>query len=159
MWPGEFPNEATRAFNRAIEAGMTSLRSLVIGSVGSFRDCWMFQGSIAKRIGCSIRTVQRALRQGRELGLIECHRSKPKEKAPGIGRTLPCGWSHRWLIGWGRSNDAVKKLVNVARAQRIVSGAFRNRPKTPEKPATHRRWSAEEIEAELARRQGQPPPN
>ena len=160
FWPGRFSDEANRAFNRAIQSGMTSLRSLVIGSVGSFRDCWMFQRTLAKNLGCSLRTVQRALREGRQLGLIECHRAKAKEKAPEIGKTLPCGWSHRWVVGWGRAKETVEKLVNVARAKALVPGLFRKKPKKAEESATpHRRWTAEEIEAELARRQGQPPPN
>lgn len=160
LWPGRFGDEGNRAFNRAIESGMTSLRSLVIGCIGSFRDCWMFQRSIAKLLGCSVRTVQRALAEGRSLGLIECHRAKPREKAPEIGKPLPCGWSHRWAVGWGRAKEAVAKLVNVARAKSLVPGMFRAKPKKTEQSATpQRRWTAEEIEAELARRQGQPPPN
>lgn len=161
LWPGPYASEAHAAFRRATEAGMTTTRSLVVGCVASFRDCWAFQSKIAARLSCSVRTVQRALRQARELGLIECHRSKRNEKAPGLDTVVPCGWSHRWAIGWGLAKEAAAAAVNVARAMRLVPALFvsKKRRKPAEPPPRPKRWTVEEIEAELARRQSQAPPD
>jgi len=158
LWPGPYGQEAVRAFHRAIEGGMTGLRSLVVGSVASFRDCWMFQRELAKRLGCSVRTVQRGLREARQLGLIECHRSKQHEKAPGLDKEVPCGWSHRWAIGWGLANEKVALAVNVARAKMAIPGLFRRSRKVKQPESRPRRWTADEIETELARRQTPRPP-
>lgn len=160
LWPGPHTQEAVKAFHRAIESGMVSLRALVVGCVASFRDCWAFQSQIAKRCGCSVRTVQRALRQARELGLIECHRSKRNENAPGLGKPVPCGWSHRWAVGWGLVGDAVKQAINIARAKMTIPGVFRRIKKRKPTPEPRpKRWTVEEIDAELARRQAQRPPD
>lgn len=158
LWPGPYGQEAVRAFHRATEAGMNTLRSLVVGSVGSFRDCWMFQRELAKRLGCSARTVQRALRQARDLGLVQCHRSKPQEKAPVLGKIVDCGWSHRWAVGWGVAAEAAKCAVSVARMARIIPGAFGHRRKAVPERAPQR-WTAEQINAELARRSAIEPPD
>jgi DNA-binding Lrp family transcriptional regulator len=157
LWPGPFGQEAARAFHRATASGMNTLRSLVVGSVASFRDCWMFQREMARRLGCSVRTVQRGLRQARDLGLIECHRAKPNEKAPGLGRVVECGWSHRWAIGWGKATELAKVAVNVARIAKTIPRALR---RTKTKPVeVPRRWTPEQIEAELARRLAMRPPD
>jgi DNA-binding Lrp family transcriptional regulator len=158
LWPGPYGQEAVRAFRRAIEGGMTGLRSLVVGSVASFRDCWMFQRELAKRLGCSVRTVQRGLREARQLGLIECHRSKQHEKAPGLDKEVPCGWSHRWAVGWGLANEKVALAVNVARAKMAIPGLFRRSRKVKQPESRPKRWTADEIETELARRQTPRPP-
>jgi DNA-binding Lrp family transcriptional regulator len=117
----------------------------------------MFQRQIAQKVGCSLRTVQRALKQARELGLIICHRSKPNEKAPGLGKVVECGWSHRWAVGWGEAVEAARVAVNVARAKVALPGAFGSRRKPPPHPAPRKRWTVEEIDAELARRSQAPP--
>jgi DNA-binding transcriptional MocR family regulator len=155
LWPGPHRAEAVKAFHRAIDGGMTSLRSLVVGCVASFRDCWMFQRQIAQRLGCSLRTVQRALAQARELGLIECHRAKTSENAPGLGRPVPCGWSHRWAIGWGMAASAAQAAISIARTK-LLGRFLRRPPKASAVP--HRSWTADEIEAELARRASRAPP-
>ena len=160
LWPGPHGQEAVKAFHRATDAGMNSLRALVVGCVASFRDCWMFQRQIAQRLNCSLRTVQRALRQARQLGLVECHRSKRHENAPGLGKPVECGWSHRWAVGWGLVGDAVKQAVNIARAKMTIPGVFRRIKKRKPTPEPRpKRWTVEEIDAELARRQAQRPPD
>lgn len=160
LWPGPFGQEAVRAFHRATDAGMSTLRALVVGCVGSFKDCWMFQRQLAQRLGCSRRTIQRALRQARQLGLIECHRSKRNERPPGVAKPVECGFSHRWAIGWGRALEAAKVAVKVARVAVTIPGAFRRNRKRQKATQgnTKRRWTASEIEAELARRRGPAPP-
>lgn len=158
MWPGPYRHEAVLAFRRAVTSGMTPLRGLVVGCVASYRDCWMFQSRIAQMLGCSVRTVQRALRQARDLGLIRCHRSKRNERAPGLGEVVPCGWSHRWAVGWGMGTQAAALAVQVARVTRLVPGMFRRRRRPSPPEAVARRWTAEEIDDELARRRAQGPP-
>lgn len=157
LWPGPYTSEAVLAFRRAHGQGMNSLRSLVVGCVASFKDCWMFQRKLAERLGCSLRTVQRALHQARELGLVETHRSKLGEHAPGLDQPVPCGWSHRWAIGWGQAVAVARVAVDVARVTRLTAVFGRRRSRTAE-PAARRSWTAEEIDAELARRRSQAPP-
>jgi|WetSurMetagenome_2_1015567.scaffolds.fasta_scaffold570715_1 DNA-binding transcriptional regulator LsrR (DeoR family) len=157
LWPGPYAGEAVKAFHRAIESDMGSLRALVIGCVGSFRDCWVFQRQIADRLGCSVRTVQRALRQARDLGLIECHRAHKNENAPGLQKPIPCGWSHRWVIGWGLVGEAVSRAINLARLNRMAPKAFRA-PKRTREPVP-KRWTASEIEEALRRRYSERPPD
>lgn len=156
LWPGPYSQEAVLAFRRASGQGMNPLRSLVVGCVASFKDCWMFQRKLAERLGCSLRTVQRALHQARDLGLVETHRSKPNEKAPGLDQPVPCGWSHRWAIGWGQAVAVAKVAVDVARVTRLTSVFGRRRTADPP-PAPRRSWTAEEIDEELARRSQGPP--
>lgn len=131
LWLGPHHGEARAAYTRARRAGLTSLRALVVGSVASFKDCWAFRSKLASQVGCSVRTVQRALTQAREEGLIGVARSKCDivngkkvfEKAPILNKPVPCGWSHRWTIGWGKAGAAVKQAVEAARARFIVRAA------------------------------------
>ena len=53
---GPAAHEARSAYFRARQAGMNSLRSLVVSFVASFKDCWAFRRQIAQIIGCSVRT-------------------------------------------------------------------------------------------------------
>jgi hypothetical protein len=139
---------------------MTPVRALVVGNVGSFRDCWTFRRRIAEKVGCSVRTVARALAQATSLGLIGVARAKPNEKAPGIGRVVPCGWSHRWAIGWGRAGAAVKRAIETARARFTLRRASRPMPREGcapkarhcggKAPQLGRTWTAAELDAELA---------
>lgn len=177
LWLGPVHTEARSAFQRARDAGLSPLRALVIGTIASFRDCWAFRSKIAEHIGCSTRTVQRAITQAKSEGLIGVARAKQDEKPPNWHSVVPCGWSHRWTIGWGKAGPAAEQAVQAARARWIVrmsveamkpapapaeasSAAPRPaaRPVRPE--IQRRRWTAAELEAELERleRQKQPPP-
>lgn len=152
LWPGPLQREGVEAFRAGIEARMSTARSLVLGVVGSFRDCWVFQRRIAEICGCSIRTVQRALHQARELALIECHRAKPNETPPGLerGTRIPCGWSHRWIVGRGLSEPlrlAARAVTQSART--LVQKVKRT---SSRRQTSARTWTAAEIDAELARR-------
>lgn len=160
LWPGPDAYEANLAFNRVILAGLGPTRALVAGCVASFRDCWMFQAEIGRFIGKSLRTVQRCLRELANFGFIERHRSKKREVPPGAKGALPCGWSHRWAVGKGLAKAACEAAINVARVLKLIPGAFsRKRRKPAEPPPRPRRWTVEEIEAELARTHGQAPPD
>lgn len=146
---------------------MSSLRALVLGQVGSFRDCWSFRRTLADKVGCSVRTVARALKQGKELGLIDVHRAKKNEVPSGAEGPIPCGWSHRYTVGWGKIGKMVQQAIELARATRIVkqaaraaareskSGPARESPKasTAARPRTEyqrRGWTAQQLDAELA---------
>lgn len=120
LWLGPVPTEARAAYDRARSAGLTPTRALVVGTIASFKDCWAFRSRIAKRIGCSVRTVQRAITQARSEGLIGVARAKKGECPPNWKKPVECGWSHRWTIGWGKAHTAVKAAVEAARARWLV---------------------------------------
>ncbi len=176
LWIGPVHTEARSAYQRAREAGLSPLRALVIGSVASFKECWTFRKKLAEKAGCSVRTVQRALTQAREEGLIGVARAKKNEVPPNWPHgPVTCGWSHRWVIGWGKAGEAVKDAVHAAKARWLVKHATPARvPTAPPVPseriqgrATTRRsrpeyqrrtWTAEELDAELERL-AKPPPS
>lgn len=160
LWPGPDQYEANLAFQRVISAGLGPTRALVAGYIASFRDCWTFQAKIGQFINRSIRTVQRCLVDLSKFGFIERHRSKKREIPPGATAPLPCGWSHRWAVGKGLAKEACQRAINLARAIKLLPGAFtRKRRKPSDPPARPRRWTVEEIEAEMAKRQSQAPPD
>jgi hypothetical protein len=153
---------------------MTALRAHVIGNIASYRDCWAFRRKLAAQVGCSIRTVQRAITEAASKGLIGVARCKRGERPPGLDSEVPCGWSHRWIVGWGQVGAAVKHAVDAARSRWIVrrsaascspkvvecAGAG-NAPTSRPRPEarTPRKWTAAELDQELARIiKAKPPP-
>lgn len=180
MWLGPFAAEALEAFHRALEQGLTTSRALVVGQVASFQDCWAFRSRIAERLGISSRTVQRALTEAQDLGLIGKARAKKGEVPPGLTNEVHCGWSHRWTIGWGQAADRARAAIAQARMVRLakkllaapIPKAEVERRAAAQVKAeqvsrerwttTPRRWTAEELDAELARRdalRSQAPPD
>lgn len=169
LWLGPQPAEARAAYQRARESGMTALRALVVGNIASHRDCWAFRKRLADKAGCSVRTVQRAITQAARLGLIGVARARRGEKPPGLETEVPCGWSHRWTIGWGRAGAAVKRAIDAARARWMVRHAAPSSASSscPTKScdgrgrdaAPARTWTAAELDAELERlASGEGPP-
>lgn len=161
---GPNPHEARSAYIRARRAGMNSLRALVVSFCASFKDCWAFRRKIAEIIGCSVRTVQRALTQAQDLGLLRCARAKKGEAPPGAKRPIDCGFSHRWIMGWGEAGkNAAKRIaaaIERARMRRVLSvvgdkpqAKTRRNPMEPkpQTPNQRRQWTVEELDAELAR--------
>lgn len=177
LWLGPFAHEAVAAFNRALEHGLSHGRALVVGQVASFQDCWTFRRSIAKRLQISVRTVQRALTEAQDLGLIGKARAKRGEIAPGLQTPIECGWSHRWTVGWGQAAERARAAIAQARLSRLVRKMMAQPAPPPSKReaqaraehqvkaeqasrdrwAPPRRWTAEELDAELARRDAAPP--
>jgi len=171
LWLGPVHVEARSAYQRARSAGLSPLRSLVIGTVASFRDCWAFRRKIAAHLGCSVRTVQRALTHGEREGLIGKARAKLAEKPPNMDQPIPCGWSHRWTIGWGQAGKLVQQAVDAAKARWIVRHVSQPVvvPKVasaldlgaPRQRTEHQRrgWTAEQLDAKLAEleREHKPP--
>lgn len=165
-WPGPASVEARAAYERARNTGLSAARALVLGCIASFKDGWLFRKNLADHTGLSVRTVQRAITQGKETGLIGVGRAKKDEIPPGLDRPVPCGWSHRWTIGWGQAYEQAKAAVAQCRLARLVKAAARGEAKpTPkaaesapcgplqgprqERPA--RQWTASDIDAELER--------
>lgn len=159
LWLGPVHTEARAAYQRAREAGLSTMRALVIGSVASFKECWAFRRKLAAKVGCSVRTVQRALTQARSEGLIGVARAKKGETPPNWAHgPVDCGWSHRWTIGWGAAATVVRDQVHAAKARWLIKHALG--PKVPGKAAAapivgstmdpkRRKWTAEELDAEL----------
>ncbi len=148
--------EARAAEQRAREAGLTVLRSRVVGHIASFRDGWIFRRRLAELLKCSIRTVQRAITQAREEGLIGVARAKLGEKPQGAAGTFACGWSHRWVIGRGLAVAgalaavAAAKLAAVARRAAKPSAPQQRRAPAGQRRPPARRWTADEIDQALA---------
>lgn len=165
-WLGPVHSEARAGFRRAREAGLSPMRALVIGHVASFKECWTFRKNIAVKVGCSIRTVQRALTQAKAEGLIGTARAKKDDIPPKWEHgPIPCGWSHRWVVGWGKAGKMVADAVHAAKARWLVKHAA---PQRVPRPATEigaprtykptarpeyqrRSWTAAELDAELDR--------
>lgn len=149
--------EARHAEQRAREAGLSVVRAKVVGNVASTKDLWAFRSSIAKQVGCSIRTVARALKQAVEEGLIRVHRGKRDEVPPAAKAPIPCGWSHRWFVARGLAVAAAVAAIAAAKlaavARQAVSPQKHLRPPAPR--SEHRRWTAAELDAELL---ATPPP-
>lgn len=136
---------------------MSPLRALAFAQIASFREGWVFRKRIAKKIGGSVRTVGRAIRQAKDLGLLGTARAKKHEIPPGLDKPLVCGWSHRWIIGWGKAGQAVAAAVNQARARRLAKLTAKG--VRPVAQPRRRRWTAEELERELElRARSMPPP-
>lgn len=128
---------------------MSPTRALVVGQIASFRDCWQFRRSLARVVGASVRTVQRAISEAKSLGLIGVARAKKNEIPSGRKGPLDCGWSHRWTIGWGKAGEAVGRAVAAARL-RFIS-RFGLKPPAAERPRANA-VGAEQASAELERR-------
>jgi RNase P protein component len=150
-WPGPFASEARCAYERARNAGISAARSLVLGCIASFKQGWVFRRTLAKHTGVSVRTVQRAITQGKNEGLLGTARAKANEIPPGLTQPVKCGWSHRWIVGWGQAVEMAKAAVERARLKRMTRAVCQPSSGVPrKKPA--RTWTADEIDAELARR-------
>jgi hypothetical protein len=155
-WPGPKTIEARAAYERARNSGLSVARSVVIGCIASFQDGWIFRKTLAKHIGICVRTVQRAITQGKEEGLIGVGRAKQNEIPPGASEPFACGWSHRWTIGWGEAYEAAKAAVARTRLARMAKKLVRTAPgSNPQQPApqerSQRQWTASELDAELER--------
>jgi hypothetical protein len=65
------------------------------------RKFWTFQSTLAKFTGFCVRTIQRAFRQAKKLGILFSKRIKRGETAPGGRGPLTCGAALRTIVGWG----------------------------------------------------------
>lgn len=178
LWHGPDVAEGAAAYTRAIDAGFSELKARVYGSIASWKDCWTLQSTLAKFHRCSVRTVQRAARDARELGYLRCAWCKKGETPPGASGPMPFKWCHRWVPGRGLAGAALEKAVSKARALWAITKAGKGqtfnapqsskpRPK-PRKPPPHltreqrARWIDEQIATEpeplrLDEREPKPP--
>lgn len=147
-------------YARARNAGMSIARATVAAFVASFKDCWAFRRRIASTLGLSVRTVQRALTQAADLGLLRTARAKKGEVPTGARGPIDCGFSHRWTIGWGiagkRAGEKIRNAIEAARMRRVlrvVTPATKARVVAPKPPTQYQRRipTLEELDAELAR--------
>lgn len=174
MWLGPVHSEARSGYERARNAGLSPMRALVVGSIASFKECWAFRRTLARHVGCSVRTVQRAMTQAKAEGLLGTARAKKTEVPPNWAHgPVTCGWSHRWIIGWGKAGEAVKDAVAAAKARWMVKVAAPVKMTTgptvspkgatykpPPTPNQRRSWTAAELDEELAKLEAlkKPPP-
>ena len=112
-WIGPLSAQADEAFRRARMHGLSYARACVVGQIASFKDGWAFRQTLAGAVGVCVRTVQRAITQAKEAGMMRTARSKPGERAPGVQGPLPCGFSHRWLLA--PAQEAVAAASHLAR--------------------------------------------
>jgi Homeodomain-like domain len=169
IFGGKFRESGRQGYAFAVAEGFRGFGPAVYGELMSYgRDPWVFQGSIATALGCSVRTVQRWLAAFRELGLLECWRGKKGETPPGASGPIKCGWSHRSLTAWHHAGEAFRRAVAAKAAKRAERLEARRNG-----PARFQGMTAEEIDAFAAlgsveaiiaskayrdRQRGRPPP-
>lgn len=150
LFGGPFKNDAKKAHQLGISEGWRGYGPAIYGELVSHgKDPWIFQSSIAKAVGCCVRTVQRWLRLFRDEGLLKCHRAKKGEIPKGREHPVSCGWSHRIVAMWEAIGPRFEKLREEWRQKRAEKQAARN--------AGRRRYTADEIDRELAKRYGEKP--
>lgn len=153
---GPYRREAESMYVRARQAGMSVARATVAAFVSSFKDCWAFRKQIARVIGVSVRTVQRALTEASDLGLLRTARAKKGETPPGAKGPIDCGFSHRWTMGWGeagkKAGAKIRAAIEKAKTRRLLSRAApATRTLSRPEPKRRRILTVEELDAELAR--------
>lgn len=100
--PGPFRSEAFAIHAHCLAQGMSPKRAYAIACAASIgRVCWTFQSSLAKFTSYSVRTIQRAMRQARRLGVLISRRLRRGEQPPGARKPISCGGALRRFIGWG----------------------------------------------------------
>ena len=154
--------EARAAEQRAQLAGLSALRAKVIGHIASFSDGWVFRKKLAELVRCSVRTVQRAITQGRDEGLIGVARAKPGEIPKGAKQAFSCGWSHRWTVGKGKAYAQAMAAIAEAKAKALLRAAVKPlrdkvRPTQVGRLTDEQRLELERIDADSRARE-QPPP-
>lgn len=103
--PGPFRSEAMAILEHCKAAGMSWMRAYAVACLASVAEkgiCWKFQSSVAKFTGYSVRTVQRAVRQAKALGVLVSRRLRRGERPPGARQPITCGGALRRFIAWGK---------------------------------------------------------
>lgn len=101
--PGPFRREAMAILEHCKDAGMSWKRAYAIACFASIGQiCWQFQSSVHKFTGYSVRTIQRAVRQAKELGVLVSRRLRRGERPPGAHKPITCGGALRRFIAWGK---------------------------------------------------------
>jgi len=149
VFGGAFQREAKEGYAFAVSEGFRGFGPLVYAELMSWgKDAWLFQSTIARKLGCSVRTVQRWLHEFREIGLLRCFRAKKGEVPPGVKHPISCGFSHRVLTAWHSAGSRFRELCEEIKAKREARRVARSRCQG---------MSAEQIDRELHRRYGPAP--
>lgn len=149
IFGGAFKREAREGYAYAVSEGFRGFGPLVYAELMSWgKDAWLFQSTIARKLGCSVRTVQRWLHEFREIGLLRCFRGKKGEIPPGVKAPISCGFSHRVLTAWHAAGSRFRELCEEIKAKREARRVARSRCQG---------MSAEQIDRELLRRFGPAP--
>jgi RNase P protein component len=161
IFGGKFRQSGREGYAFAVAEGFRGFGPAIYGELMSYgRDPWIFQSSIARNLGCSVRTVQRWLATFRALGLLECWRAKPREIPPGLKHPLWCGFSHRSMTAWhaaGAAFRAAVERIQAKREARILARAGTRNARNRAFVAIVKEMQAAgatpaEIDAELSRR-------
>jgi len=100
--PGPFRREALAVAEHCVAQGMSWKRAYALACLASQgRISWMFQSTAAKFAGISVRTIQRAVRQAKKLGVLVSRRLRRGEQPHGARKPISCGGALRRFIGWG----------------------------------------------------------
>ena len=82
---------------------MSAKRAYAVACAASLGQvCWTFQSTIARFTGLSVRTVQRAIRQAKRIGVLISRRLRRGERPPGARQPITCGGALRRFIAWGK---------------------------------------------------------
>lgn len=100
--PGAYRVEASLIHAFCLERGMSWQRAYIMACASSYgRICWTFQSKLASFTGYSVRTIQRAMRQAKKLGVIRSRRLRRGERPPGATQPITCGGALRKFVAWG----------------------------------------------------------
>jgi hypothetical protein len=121
--PGVHRREALFVFRFALGQGMSWKRARVLSCAASFGEkFWGFQRKLALYVGCSLRTVQRAMNEAKTLGIIYSRRSKQGEIPPGMAKPFKCGFAMRTFTAWGLRST---RRIGAVCARYAMSDAYR----------------------------------
>lgn len=180
LFPGPSGELAVCAVQSALTAGCSGNASLLYGSIVSFNGApfWILRENLGKLYGVSKRTITRYFRELVDAQLIVNKPAPLKTIPPGCKSPLPYRPWYKWAIGLVQMRETVRAGSKEAyqrwltkleeqrkeRATRFKLGAILGSivsrkpvtasPKAPGSCAEEtspRRWSSEEIDAELAR--------
>jgi hypothetical protein len=112
-YPGPFRREADAVLDHCVQGGMSWLRAYAVACLASIGEqCWQFQSSVArfmlgkstdpKQIRGRVRTIQRAVRQAKAMGVLVSRRLRRGERPPGARQPITCGGAVRRFIAWGK---------------------------------------------------------
>lgn len=100
--PGPHRSEAERIQKHCVDAGMSWKRAYAVACMASIGEvCWMFQSTVAVFTGSSVRTIQRAMRQAKALGVLVSRRLRRGERPEGARQPITCGGALRRFTAWG----------------------------------------------------------
>lgn len=109
--PGPHRREAMAIFAYCKNAGVSWKRAYALACAASYGQiCWTFQTTLAEFTGYCVRTIQRAMRQAKALGLLVSRRLRRGEQPIGARQPITCGGALRRFIGWGKPDRHAEPL-------------------------------------------------